>query len=81
MNIGGFHILNPDQVIHFDKYSYNRIIILINLVDQQFIELFDMKKLTIDSNLLPDWPEISDPPLARYEDKDDEDSCSEIQMG
>jgi hypothetical protein len=35
-------------------------------VDQQFIELFDIKKLSVDSKLLPCWPEILDPQLAVY---------------
>lgn len=41
-------------------------------MDQQFIELFDIKKLEIDSKLLPCWPEILDPVLGVYSGQDQE---------
>jgi hypothetical protein len=55
-NIGDFLIQRPDLVS-----------LRINIVvDQQFIELFDITKLDTDSQFLPDWPEIAEPPLEPY---------------
>jgi hypothetical protein len=55
-NIEDFHIQRLDQV------SSNSNM----LVDQQFIELFDITKLQIDARFLPSWPEIADPCLKPY---------------
>lgn len=56
-NIGDFLIQRLDLVS-----IRNNII-----VDQQFIELFDITKLEIDSKFLPDWPETAEPKLEEYQ--------------